>query len=80
MNMHTHISLVGVDYNCGGNCHKNITFFNKSFSPNQNEPDDAIETTRPSFFDNKKFWTWAFDQLGLLLITDILLSILKGLP
>ena len=57
MNMHTHISSVGVDYNCGGNCHKNITFFNKSFSPNQNEPGDAIETTRHSFFDNKKFWT-----------------------
>ena len=62
-NEHTHISSVGVDYNCGGNCHKNMRFFNKSCSLNQNEPGDAIETTRHSFFDNKKFWTWACDQL-----------------
>lgn len=56
-NKHTHISSVGVDYNCGGNCHQYITFFNKSCSLNRNEPGDAIETTRHSFVDNKKFWT-----------------------
>ena len=33
---HTHISSVGVDYNYGGNCHKYITFFNKSCSLNPN--------------------------------------------
>lgn len=56
-NKHTHISSVGVDYNCGGNCHKYITFFNKSCSLSRSEPGDAVETTRHSFVDNKKFWT-----------------------
>ena len=31
-------------------------------SLNQNEPGDAIETTR-QLFDNEKFWTWACYQL-----------------
>ena len=41
----------------------NIRSNSRSSSLNWNEPSDAIETTRHSFFDNEKFWSSACKEL-----------------
>ena len=47
------------------NTRSNVTIrsHSRSCSLNGNEPGDAIETTRHSFYDNERFWTSACDQL-----------------
>ena len=49
--------------NTGSNFqHPRIKGHSSSFSPNRNDPGNAIKTTRHSIFDHEKFWTWAHYQ------------------